>query len=190
MEAHRTPIRWTYERYASLPDSWATRYEVIADQVVVTPPPTLWHQVVVGNLTFSLSALAREHGLGLVIPGPADVLFQQGDYFQPDLLFVRADRLEIMARRGVEKAPDLAIEVLSPSTRRRDRGIKLDRYRMFGVREYWIVDLDARRIEVWRFEAGADAPTVLGTTDTLKWRPIPEGDEYEIPVSRFFEGIP
>ena len=92
---------------------------------------------------------------------------------EPDVLFVRKDRLDILSDRGAEAAPDLVAEILSPSTAVRDRGIKLERYRHFGVPEYWIVDPDARAIDVRRLAKVASEPEVFAAEDMLHWRPGP-----------------
>jgi hypothetical protein len=78
--------------------------------------------------------------VGKVFTAPLDVLFAEGDYLNPDIVFVRADRVNLIGDRGVEGPPDLVVEVLSPSTEARDRGVKLGRYRLYGVPEYWVVD--------------------------------------------------
>jgi Uma2 family endonuclease len=114
----------------------------------------------------------REHDLGRLLPGPIDVLFGEGDYLQPDLVFMRRDRAHLMSPRGIEGPPDLVVEILSPSTAHRDRGIKLERYRHFGVPEYWIVDLDARAIEVWRLGAGAQTAERAIEGEVLTWTPV------------------
>ena len=170
MEANRSQSRWTYAEYMRLPMSGSTRYEVIDGRVEVTPSPTSRHQRIVMRLGAALHGHASAHGLGEVFPGPIDVLFGEGDYVQPDLVFVRADRKEVVSLRGIEGPPDLIIEILSPSTADRDRGVKLERYRHHRVPEYWIVDPDARAVEVWRLGDGAAKPEVV--TDVLEWAPV------------------
>lgn len=104
------------------------------------------------------------------MPGGAE-----GDYLEPDIVFVRKDHEDLISDRGVEGPPDLLVEILSPSSARRDRGIKLERYRLYSVPEYWIVDADARTIEVWDLAAGASTPTVHDDAATLEWTPDPDG---------------
>ena len=77
---------------------------------------------------------------------------------------------------------------LSPSTAHRDRGVKLERYRHFGVPEYWIVDLDARAVEVWRLAEAADAPEVVGASERLRWRAVEGGPTFEAPVEKILAG--
>jgi Uma2 family endonuclease len=183
MEGNRSRVRWTYEEYVRLPSEGSTRYEVIDDELVVTPSPGGPHQRAVSNLVRVLGTFAHEHGLGEVLPSPLDVLFGEGDYLQPDVVFVRADRADLVGPRGIEGQPDLVIEILSPSTAHRDRGIKLERYRHFGVPDYWIVDIDQRAVEVWRLAEGASEPEVLEAGENLEWTPVPGGPTLEVAVA-------
>ena len=176
--------RWTYEEFARLPDD-GNRYEVIGGELYVSPAPTLPHQKVVLNLTFVLEGFIRAHALGELYVGPADVLFGEGDYLEPDLLFVRADRKEILKERGVEGAPDLVVEVLSPKTASRDRKLKRDRYAHFGVAEYWVVDPVARRIEVYR-PTGDQARKIEVAAESLEWTPVPGGPTLTLNVAELF----
>jgi Uma2 family endonuclease len=185
MEANRTRHRWTYEEYARLPqpsEARGTRFEVIDGELYVTPGPSLRHQQIVVRLTALLHRFVEDNRLGEVIVSPFDVLFAEGDYVEPDIVFVRSDRLEILAERGAEGPPDLLVEVLSPATAARDLGIKLDRYRLFGVAEYWVIDPDECTVLVWRLDEGASAPLALGIADTLRWQPLAGGPKLEIPI--------
>ena len=183
MEANRSRHRWTYAEFARLPSEGSTRYEVIDGELAVTPAPTGAHQIVVTNLVVALETFARRHGLGRVLPSPVDVLFGEGDYIEPDVVFVRVEHTHLIGERGIECPPDLVIEILSPATAHRDRGIKLERYRHFGVPEYWIVDMDARAIEVWRLAQGATTADVVKDGETLTWTPAAGRPTLEVPVS-------
>jgi Uma2 family endonuclease len=174
--------RWTYEEFARLPED-GKRYEIIAGELYVTPAPRPRHQEVLGRLHIELGVFANEHGLGIVYPGPIDVLFAEGDYFEPDLVFVRHDRKRIVSERGIEAAPDLVIEILSASTGARDRGIKRERYALFGVPDYWIVNIEERRIERHRLPPGTE-PEIL--PDTLVWQPIGGGPVLTLSVTGIF----
>jgi Uma2 family endonuclease len=171
MEARSKPARWTYAEFARLPSEGSTRYEVIAGELVVTPAPALRHQRISADLLTLLNVFVRANELGEVYAAPVDVLFAEGDYFEPDIVFVRKDHRDYLTDRGIEGPPDLVVEILSPSTAARDRGIKLERYRHFGVPEYWMVDPAARAIEVWRLADGAAAAEVFKAGDTLRWQP-------------------
>lgn len=187
MEAKSTRRRWTYAEFARLPESRGARHEIIDDELHVTPSPGVRHQRVVKRVLRTLDDFVEAHELGEVFVSPFDVLFGEGDYMEPDVLFVRRDRADVVTDRGIEGAPDLVVEVLSPSTEVRDRGIKLERYRHFGVPEYWIVDPQERSLEVWK--SGETAPAVLGVTDVLRWRPVPGGAEVEMPLAELFVGV-
>lgn len=186
MEANRARHRWTYEEYARLPqpsEARGTRFEVIDGELYVTPGPSLRHQRIFLDLVTLLHAFARSNGLGEVFASPFDVLFGEGDYVEPDIMFVRRGREDIVTERGIEGPPDLLVEVLSPSTAARDLGIKLERYRHFGVGEYWVVDPDERSVFVWQLADGASEPLALGPADTLRWQPVAGGPVLEISVA-------
>lgn len=188
MEANRSRTRWTYAEFARLPSEGNTRYEVIDGELAVTPAPTGAHQVVVSNLMWILGTFVREHALGIVLPSPIDVLFGEGDYVEPDVVFVRTERRHLIGDRGIEGAPDLVIEILSPSTAHRDRGIKLERYRHFRVPEYWIVDLEAASVEVWRLADRVETPDIVPADGTLRWTPVTGGPTLEMSPSEIVEG--
>ncbi len=176
--------RWTYEEFAQLPDD-GNRYEVIAGELYVTPAPRSLHQIIGSRIDRAVGAFVEQHDLGEMAVGPIDVLFGEGDYLQPDLVFVRKDRLDIIKDRGVEGAPDLIIEVLSPGTAKRDRGIKRERYAHFGVPEYWVVDPVARRIEIHRLRKGIEQPVEIAGA-SLDWQPIPGGPKLTLDVAHLF----
>lgn len=181
METKPIRPRWTYSEFARLSSNGGTRHEIIEGELAVTAAPALRHQRIVTRLVGALLD-AADRGLGEVFAGPVDVLFAEGDYLEPDVLFVRRERAEILSDRGVEGAPDLVIEVTSPATARRDRGIKLERYRRYGVPEYWIVDPDAATIERWLFGT-AEEPEVLRPGDELRWIPVDGVPPVSIDVS-------
>ena len=106
---------------------------------------------------------------------------------EPDIVFVREGRRHLLSDRGVEGPPDLVVEIVSPSTEARDRGVKLHRYRLFGVAEYWIVDPDERTIEVWDLAGEAAAAVVHAHGDVLRWTPAGAGATLAIALSELFE---
>jgi len=181
MEAHRTRTRWTYAEFARLPSEGGSRNEVIAGDLVVTPAPGRRHQRIVTDLVTVLNQFVRTHGLGEVFAAPFDVLLAEGDYLEPDIVFVSAARTHLLSDRGVEGAPDLVIEVTSPSTASRDRGAKLERYRHFGVGQYWIVDPDAGALELWNLQR-PEPPTRLEIEETLRWSPAGAPASLEVDV--------
>ncbi len=124
------------------------RHEIIEGEEYMTPVPTPEHQSVIVNLTMILSSHAARGNLGRVLVAPTDVVLSEHDVVEPDLLFVARERLGIIGPRNLQGAPDLVVEVSSPSTAAIDRGPKRALYERAGVSEYWIVDLLARTVEV------------------------------------------
>lgn len=179
--------RWTYAEFARLPSAGSARQEVIDGDLVVTPAPGLRHQAIVMHLAWLLYGFVREHDAGMVFGSPVDILLDEGDYLEPDIVYVRRDRANVLTDRGIEGPPDLVVEVISHSTAQRDRGVKLERYRHHGVPAYWIVDPDARCVEVWDLASGARKPVLHRAPDTLRWRVREEVPELAIDLAELFE---
>ena len=126
------------------------RPQELAYGVLREPPtPTFEHQMIVAAIFRRLDRHVQEYGLGRVVLSPMDVIldFERALVVQPDLLFVSNER-EAICRDRVWGAPDLTVEVLSQGNHRHDRLVKAKWYREYGVREYWLVDLIARHVEV------------------------------------------
>ena len=149
MQTRQTPKTW--EDVLRMPDD-GNRYEFIGGRLYVTAAPGIRHQRISRRLLAALMRILEDAGGGEVFTAPCLVEFPgTGDRVQPDLLFVSDERREIIGEKQVLGAPDLVVEILSPSTAHRDRGIKLDLYARSGVRQYWIVDPDEDVVDVWRF---------------------------------------
>lgn len=144
----RKPGLVTYADYLALDDG--QRYEVVDGVLHVTPAPVPRHQIVAAALFRVLDGWVHPRRLGLVLFAPSDVVLSDIDVVQPDVFFVARARLEIVGPKAIEAAPDLVVEVLSPSTRKLDRGAKLAAYARFGVAEHWLVDPQASWLEVRR----------------------------------------
>lgn len=143
----------TYQDYRNTPDE--IRYELIdGELLVMEPAPGTSHQRVAVNLTVLLAPFARAHGLGQVLVAPTDVRLSDTSVVQPDLLFVSAARASIITERDVHGAPDLVIEIASPTTEQRDRNVKMELYARYGVAEYWLADPMAATIETHGLEDG------------------------------------
>ena len=186
MGAPKARSRWTYAEFARLPSDDGNRYEIIDEQLVVTPAPGRRHQRISADLLTACNIFVREHGLGEVYAAPFDVLFGEGEYVEPDLLFVGRDRLDVLSDRGVEGAPDLVAEIVSLSTADRDRGPKFNLYRRHGVREYWIVDPEERQVEAWDFTSADAVPVVYSMGDSLRWTPGPGAATLEVDLTDLF----
>ncbi|MCS7036939.1 MAG: Uma2 family endonuclease [Saprospiraceae bacterium] len=129
-------------------------YELIQGEIMRRASPNTPHQLVSGALFLLMGNFNAQKQAGYLFHVPYDVYFDEHNAgIQPDILFVRRERSSILREdNGVVGAPDLIVEILSKSTVARDRGIKKDLYEQFGVREYWIVDPQARSIEVYALE--------------------------------------
>lgn len=148
--------QWTYDDYALLPDD-GKRYEVIRGEQYRSAAPRPLHQRIITRLAFFLEGYLEESNLGTAFVAPIDVLLPEklGDPVQPYILIVRSDRLHIVGETYIEGAPELAIEVLSPSNPAHDRSLKYELYAEAGVTEYWIIDPDERTVEVHVLRGGA-----------------------------------
>lgn len=142
----------TYADLLRIPED-GRRHEILGGVHVVRPAPTPFHQLVLANLVQALQAL-RLGSRARVLFAPLDVRLGEHDIVEPDLVVIAAARLSIVGSTCVEGSPDLLVEVLSPSTRRRDRGDKRGLYEEAGVREYWIVDPEARVVTQLVLEQG------------------------------------
>lgn len=145
-QAPQTKERATYADYQALPEG--APYQLIDGELVMAPSPTRFHQIASGELEFLLRTHVKEHDLGDVYDAPFDVKFSDTETYQPDIVFVSHARRAILTDAGVEGAPDLVMEVLSPSTGYYDLTHKKRVYAAADVREYWLVDPQERRIEV------------------------------------------
>ncbi len=181
----RDARHWTREAVLALPDD-GQRRELIDGELVVTPSPSDAHQHAVGELYFLLRlALARTPGTTARLRfSPADISLDEDEILQPDLFIYRSDSdRQIGSWRDITML-FVAIEVLSPSTARYDRGLKRLRYQRARVPEYWIVDLDGRVVERWRPDD--TRPEVLA--ERLQWS-SGDGAEVEIDLEEFFREV-
>lgn len=175
---------WTREDVLALPDD-GNRYELVDGELLVSPSPRWLHQRGIVSLVMAVYPHVRAHRLGAVLISPADLDLKSGQLVQPDL-FVGA---MVEGREPIEWTdvgiPVLVAEVLSPSTARFDRITKRRRYQRSGVRAYWIVDLDARLVEVWA--PGDEKPTIVERT--LRWD-VPSADTgLSIDLAAYFREV-
>jgi Uma2 family endonuclease len=139
--------RWTYADYAALPDD-GNRYEIIDGVLFMTPAPGTGHQSVSNLIATLLTIHVQFAGLGRVFAAPIDVELAPGSVVQPDVLVVLNANLGSITPSRIVGAPDLIVEIASPSTAGYDRREKQDAYAQAGVREYWIVDPSAQTVEL------------------------------------------
>ncbi len=160
------------------------RREIVDGDLLVTPSPDLGHQRISRNLGFALLEYLKKHPVGELLDAPMDVILGEFDVVEPDLLLVLKEHRNIL-RDWVRGAPDLVVEILSPTTAARDRGPKMKAYARFGVTEYWIVDPDRRAIEVYRLtQEGYRLGGTFREQDTLTSLLLPD---FALAVAPIFE---
>ncbi len=178
------PARLTYDDLLLLPED-GLRHELIDGEHYVSPSPNVRHQRIAGRLFLALGSWLEEHPVGEVFIAALDVVFDPHNVVVPDVLFVSATRPELVVERHVRGA-DLVIEVLSPSSHRRDETLKRGLYEREGVKEYWIVDPEHDRIRVFVREGKTfGAPVTLSAErdQQLTTSLIPE---FQLPLRRLF----
>src|SRR5438034_10549014 len=144
-----TKIVLTYDDFAALPDD-GKRYELHEGELSVTPAPGTRHQDVLLNLTLMLAPHVRTSGHGKFFLSPFDCIMSDVTVVEPDLLYLDDSRLRLVRTRGREGAPTRAVEIISPYSKQIDRRRKMALYAAHDVTWYWIVDPEARTIEVYR----------------------------------------
>ena len=161
---------WSYEDLISLPDD-GRRYEITEGELYEMPAPSWAHATVIANLISALVPLVVKLG-GRWRTAPLDVFFQGADPVQPDIIVLLPEGQAHPTERGVEGAPDLHIEVLSPSNRGHDLLTKRSLYARAGVGEYWLVDPDARTIEILALDRDAFHLAVAASGDETPVSPL------------------
>ena len=160
--------RFGYADLLALPED-VRRYEIPGGELVVVAAPLDRHQIVVLEVATVLADYGRRSS-GLAVTAPCDIVFDEHDVVQPDVVFFRAERSHRVSLDVVTRvAPDIAVEVLSPSTAAVDRGRKMRMFARYGVREYWIVDPVRLEIEIHALEGRAYRRTQTATGgDTVR----------------------
>ena len=145
------PKKFTYRDYLELPED-GKRYEVINGELIMTPAPLTIHQQISLAISARLFNFVNETNCGIVFSAPLDIVLNEINVLQPDILFVSNERKDIITEKNISGAPDLVIEILSPSTAYYDLFDKKELYERFGVKEYWIVDPMRKWIEVYNLK--------------------------------------
>ena len=159
-------IKFTYADYRNTPED--KRYELIDGELIMASAPRIIHQRTERKLVTLLDTFVEQNGLGEIFYAPTDVVLSDTDVVQPDILFVSNARAHIITEDNIRGAPNLVIEILSPSTAQRDRTLKRALYAKHGVQEYWLVDTDARTIAVLTLaDHGFELAVVYGEGQTL-----------------------
>jgi Uma2 family endonuclease len=145
----RRPIKLTYEDYVLLPED-GLRHEILDGEHIVSPSPSRKHQTTHAALFGHLWNHIQASSAGVVLSAPFDVVLSEFDIVQPDLLFLSQARIGRLTDANLQGAPDLVIEIVSESTRRRDALVKRRLYTNAGVAEYWLVDPEIESVTVYR----------------------------------------
>jgi Uma2 family endonuclease len=179
---------FTVADYMDLPDD-GKRYEVLEGELVMSPSPSRRHQIVLGNLYMLLRQHVRERELGIVFLSPFDVVLSAVTVCEPDLLYVSKARAEIVTDPNVQGAPDLSIEIISPSGTKYDRVVKRKIYEEAKTAHYWLVDPEQKTVEELVLNAsGKFVPGAALDLPEEVFRPacFPE---LSLPLARIFEDV-
>jgi Uma2 family endonuclease len=116
-------------------------FQLIENDLIMSPSPSLAHQLILGEFYDAIKGFNKDHNLnGIVVLSPIDVYFDSDNVYQPDIVFISAERKSQIIKERIEGAPDLIVEILSPSNAYYDLRQKKDIYQKYGVKEYIIVD--------------------------------------------------
>ena len=180
-----TAIKLTVEDYKVLPET-GPRYQLIEGDLYMSPAPNRIHQQISANLQYLLTHWVRTHpGSGKIYDAPFDVYLDNENVFQPDLLLVRPEKFNLLTKAGLEGAPDLVVEILSPRTKHVDLGPKRKIFAAKGVTELWIIDPIVQTLSVFRLQDDAGNPTaILSEQDSFACDFFPE---LEISCAAIFE---
>jgi Uma2 family endonuclease len=160
------------------------RYEVVDGELFVTPSPNGPHQFAVGLLATILREYVLRVRVGEMLTSPFDVQLEPDVTVGPDIFVVSPDEAKRLRREPTARVLILAVETISPGSRRGDRGRKRELYQR-TIPEYWIIDNSARHFEVWR--PGDTQPVIL--RDRLEWRPVGAGEPFVLDLPAFFADV-
>jgi Uma2 family endonuclease len=177
------PIYYTADMVLALPED-GNRYEVVYGELLVTPAPRMWHEIVQRRLTSALDAYLRNHPVGEVLGPLGDISWGPDVLVSPDVFVVPLEQLRTM---DWSKIRDLLLvaEILSPSSAKYDRFIKRRRYQEAGVPLYWIVDGDERRVEIW---TPADSFPAF-EEERLVWHPAGATESFALTLTELFRPV-
>jgi Uma2 family endonuclease len=180
--------RLTYDELLALqdlPENDGLRLELIEGELFASAAPNLFHQRVLVKMTVTLEPYAYSRKLGVVFVAPTEVRLASDVVVQPDIIFVSRERMHILKSRTIEGAPDLVVEILSPSNRRVDLTRKKAVYERLGVPEYWIVDPEAFNVTIFSLIDGRYVSVPI-EDEVARSRVVPG---FAIALADLFEGF-
>jgi len=177
------PTYYTADMVRALPDD-GKRYEVVHGELLVTPAPRLPHQLVLQRLQLALGTYVERERVGLLLASPADLSWGPDILVQPDLFVADLEEARPLDWRRLQTLL-LAVEILSPSSVRADRFTKRRLYQDRRVATYWVVDADARAIEVWT------PPVTFPTVERkrVSWHPAGARKAFTLVVEELFRPV-
>ena len=179
MEPRHPSTRLTYADLELLPDD-GLRHEIIDGAHYVTASPVTRHQRILRRLLVALQVYLDTHPTGEVFCAPFDVVMSFHDVVVPDLIYISHSRADLITTKNLQGAPDLVIEILSPSTRSRDERLKRDLYERVGVEEYWVIDPDRNILVVHRRQGTHFLPSETFDASAAITTPLLPG--FELPL--------
>ena len=177
----------TFEEFRQFPID-GKRYELVRGEVHVTPAPNTRHQFILRRLVASLERHMARNPVGEFAFAPLDVRLASDIVFQPDLIFVSAARTEILGDDFVSGPPDIVVEILSPSTSAHDRAVKIPLYAQAGVPEIWIIDAQAKTVEILKLQGKKYfVDSILAGDQILTSSQLPD---WKLPLGELFAFLP
>ena len=177
------PIYYTADMVRALPED-GNRYEVVYGELLVTPAPRPWHEIVQGRILVGLANYLRHSPVGEVFGSRGDISWGPDVLVSPDVFVVTLEQARTLEWSRMQDLL-LVAEVLSPSSARHDRFIKRRRYQEAGIPLYWIVDADERHAEVW---TPADSLPRI-EHERLTWHPSGAAEPFSLPLAELFRPV-
>lgn len=143
---------YTYADYCTVNDD--KRYEVMEGSIMMVPAPATRHQKISGKIYRIMANFIFDNSLGEIFDAPTDVVLNDDIVVQPDILFINKERAGIVGEQAIMGAPDLVVEIISPSSSFNDSVRKREIYQRFDVKEYWLVFPEEKAIEIMTIEDG------------------------------------
>jgi len=177
------PVFYTVDMVRKLPED-GHRYEVVHGELLVTPAPRPWHEVIVGRLHAALASYVRDHGAGHVFAGRSEISWGADVLVEPDVFVVPLEQARTLDWKAMRDLL-LVSEVLSPSSVRADRFTKRRLYQERRVPLYWVVDGDERLVEVWT----PDAELPVIERERLVWQPVGVPSPFTLALDELFRRL-
>ena len=177
------PVYYTADMVQAVPSD-GNRYETVHGELLVTPAPRPWHQVLVERLHHALAVYLDDHTDFFLFASPADISWGPDSLVQPDLFVVPIDEVRTLDWSKMQDLV-LAVEVLSPTAARHDRFTKRRLYQEVGISLYWVVDADQRFVEIWKPQT--TIPQLAH--DAISWAPAGASRSFELSLDRLFAPV-